>query len=118
MGHLERNQYVRQVLALYQATPGTRGRIRPADRRLAEQLHANGTTTDTVRNALLLAAARRNYRPNDAEPLQPIASLHYFVPVIHEVQKNPPDPGYVQYLEAKLADYQDGFRRPPNHRSS
>lgn len=118
MSTLTREQYVRHVLALYQATPGTNGRVRPADRRLAEQLHDNGTTTEIVHAALLLAAARRNSRPHDAHPLQPVASLHYFVPVIQEVQTKPLDPGYVQYLEGKLADRQDGFRRPSNHRSA
>ncbi len=84
MSKLDRNQFIQHLLALYQATPGTRGRIRTADQRLAEQLHDNGASMEVIRVALLLAATRRSYRPLDAYPLQPVASLHDFVPVIQE----------------------------------
>jgi hypothetical protein len=99
----ERDQYIQQILDLYRQTPGTRGRVRPADRRLAETLYQRDTCPELIRAALLLAAARRTFRPTEAEPLQPIASLHYFLPVIRELQDNPVDPGYVEYLRAKLA---------------
>jgi hypothetical protein len=31
-----------------------------------------------------------------------VRTLHYFLPVIDEVLHQPPDPGYVAYLDAKL----------------
>jgi hypothetical protein len=31
-----------------------------------------------------------------------VRTLHYFLPVVEEVLELPPDPGYVQYLAAKL----------------
>ncbi len=120
MSKLDRNQFVQHVLALYQATPGTRGRIRIADRRLAEHLHDNGVGIEIIRVALLLAATRRSYRPLDAYPLQPVASLHYFVPVIQEIQQNhlALEPGYVQYLEYKIANLQEPITVTTNLRSS
>jgi len=105
-----KDRYVRHILDLYRKTPGTRGRARPADRRLAEQLYRAGTPAETVRAALLLSAARRTVRPLDAEPLQPVNSLHYFLPVIEEIEQQPLDPGYLLYLAAKLA------AALPNHR--
>jgi hypothetical protein len=99
------DRYVRQVLTLYRATSGTRGRATPADRRLAEDLHRQGVPTELVRAALLLAAARRGARPADLEPLQTVNSLHYFLPVIREIQQQPLDPAYILYLQACLAEH-------------
>jgi len=98
----ERETYARRLLALYRATPGTRGRSRPADRRLAEQIFDHAVPLDTVHAALLLATARRTLRPSDAPHLTPIASLHYFLPVIQELLHSPPPPGYLDYLRARL----------------
>ena len=95
-------RYVRHLLALYRATPGTRGRTRPADRRLAEDLYHAGTPAQLLRAALLLASARRASRPHDAPPLQTINSLHYFLPVLRELQRQPPDPAYLNYLDARF----------------
>jgi len=110
--------YVRQVLALYRAAPGTRGRSRTADRRLAEQLYQDATPTDTVRAAILLTVARRLYRPDDAEPLPAINSLHYFLPVLRDIQQQPLDPDYVLYLELKVAQATALARALNNHQKT
>ena len=94
--------YVREILNLYRATPGTRGRATTADRRLAENLHRQGVSPEIVRAALLLATARRAARPPDATPLQTVNSLHYFLPVLDEIQQVPLDPGYIKYLQEWL----------------
>lgn len=60
-----------------------------------------------VHAALLLGAARRTFRPQDAFPLPPIRTLHFFLPVIEEIQDSPPAPGYLQYLEGKLRPWAD-----------
>jgi hypothetical protein len=101
----QQDRYVREVLTLYRQTPGTRGRATTADRRLAEDLHHQGVSVDLVRAALLLAAARRTIRPHDAPPLQTVNSLHYFLPVLQEIQQHPLDPAYILYLEARLAEH-------------
>jgi hypothetical protein len=97
-----KEHYVQQILAFYRATPGTRGRVRTADRRLAEKLYEEAISARLVREALLLAAARRAARSPDAEPLQPIVSLHYFLPVLRELRAEPIDPEYVEYVEYRL----------------
>jgi hypothetical protein len=51
----------------------------------------------------LLASARRLFRDPTSAPLQPIRSLHYFLPVIKEVSAGPLSPDYVKYLRLKLA---------------
>lgn len=99
------DRYVREVLTLYRQTPGTRGRATAADRRLAEDLHRQGVPAELVRAALLLAAARRAARPPDAPPLQTVNSLHYFLPVLREIQQQPLDTAYLDYLAARLAQH-------------
>ena len=97
-----REEYVRQVLEAYRQTPGTTGRVHPPDRRLAAQLHERGVPLETVHNALILAAARRLFRPADATPLPTVRSLAYFLPVIEEVLALKISPDYFRYVRAKL----------------
>ena len=97
-----REEYVRQVLEAYRQTPGTTGRVHPPDRRLAAQLHERGVPLETVHNALILAAARRLFRPADATPLPTVRSLAYFLPVIEEVLELKVSPDYFRYVRAKL----------------
>lgn len=101
---LNRDPYVRQLIAAYRRLPHTLGRSRPADRHLAADLHRKGVPLATVEAALLLAIARRQARPPDATPLPPIRSLHYFLPVIEELLQQPPPDGYLESLRLRLAD--------------
>lgn len=102
MTHPDLVPYLHHVLDLYRRSPDTRGRCRTADRRLAATLHRRGVPISIVRAALILAAARRRARSPDAQPLQPIASLHYFLPVIDELLAEPPDPRYIDLLSSRL----------------
>jgi len=95
--------YVDHVLECYRATPATRGRARPADRRLAEELFRRRVPLQDVRAAFLIAVGRRTFRDAGLEPLQPIASLHYFLPVIEEVHRQPVEPGYLEHIQYRLA---------------
>jgi hypothetical protein len=99
---MEQREYVRRVLEVYCATPGTAGVVRRADRSFATQLHDRGIPLATVENALTLAAARRSARPADAAPLGMIRSLAYFAPVIEEVLQLKVGPEYFQHLRNKL----------------
>jgi hypothetical protein len=101
---VSRDQYVRAVLALYGGLPHTAARRRPSpqDRRLAEQLFERQIPLDTITTACYLAIARRALRQPDAPPLAPIRSLAYFLPVLDEILLNPPEPGYIAYLRARL----------------
>ena len=99
---MERHLYVKAVLDHYRRTPGTIGHARPEDRRLAGILYDRGVSLEQVDAALLLATVRRSFRPRDAAPLNHVRSLHYILPLLDEIRQNPPDPGYLRYLQSKL----------------
>lgn len=101
---MSRDQYVRALLALYGGLPHTAARRRPSqqDRRLAEQLFERQIPLETITMACYLAIARRAMRPPAAPPLVPIRSLAYFLPVLDEILLNPPAPGYIDYLRARI----------------
>ena len=99
----DRDNYLRHLLALYCGLPHTAARRPfPPDRRIAEQLFDRGISLETIETAFLLAIVRRTYRDPQALPLTPIRSLAYFLPVIDEVLRQPPEPGYVSYLRLKV----------------
>ena len=97
-----RHLYVERVLDAYRRTPGTLGQLRQADRKLAAKLYDRGVSLQTIEDALTLVTARRAFRDHDATPLDSIATLHYILPVIHELQTEPPIPGYIDYLRSRL----------------
>jgi hypothetical protein len=85
-----RDRYVQAVLDLYRTVPGVLGRVRRADRELADRLFHNGVPFHAIRNAFIVAAARRIRNNAFATPLPPVRSLHYFLPVLQEVIERPP----------------------------
>ncbi len=110
-----RRLYVQRVLNLYRLAPGTSGQLRRSDRQLAGALHDRGVSLEIVRTALLVAVARRTLRSPSAPPLAPIATLHYFRPVIDELIAEPPEPGYVTHLRYKLASFAPDFVAASDH---
>jgi hypothetical protein len=94
--------YVEQVLLSYRQTPGTTGKVRAADRMLAIQLQQRGVPLQVIQNALVLAAARRIFRPPEAPPLTTVRSLAYFLPVIEELLQSNHSQDYFQHLRQKL----------------
>lgn len=102
MSQTDRARFVDSVLAAYKKTPGTVGIVRKADRRLASQLFDSGVSLELVTAALALAASRRISRPEDADPLEPVRSLHYFRPVIDELLRGDHDPFVLSYIEDRL----------------
>ena len=100
-----REHYIHKVLEAYQHTPGTTGQVRPPDRQLAVQLQQRGIPLRTIENALVLAAARRIFRPPEAPPLATVRSLAYFVPVIEELLTTQVSEDYFQYLRRKLEPF-------------
>ena len=87
---MRQQDYVRQVLDSYVSLPGTPLRPRRDDRFLAEKLYRQRVPLHLLEYALLLGCARRELQEHD-EPLQPIRSLRYFVPVVEEVRHQPVD---------------------------
>lgn len=93
-------QYVQAVLERYLSLPGTPGVTSRHDRRCAEMLFYRGVSLEVVTAALLLGSARRTFRAGN--PLPPVRALHYFLPVIEDLQPADCDPDYVRHLERKL----------------
>lgn len=92
--------YVDARLATYVSLPDTPLRPSRRDRQLARNLCRRWVPLRAVRDALVLASARRTLR--SGTPLPPVRTLHYFLPAIDEVLHQPPDPAYVAYLDAGL----------------
>ena len=108
----ERRRYVRAVLDLYRATPQTRGKTGRGDRALAGKLYDDGTPIGTVRHALILATARRHLRPKKLPPLDRVASLHYFRPVIDEILESPPPADYLDYVTWRIRNVAPALTGP------
>jgi len=91
------------IIATYLRLPDTPRRARHQDQLLAAQLHQRGVPEAIIEAAFLLATTRRINRPPEAEPLTPIRSLRYFLPVIDELLRRPPAPSYLTYLRETVA---------------
>ena len=102
--------YVDAVLERYLWLPMTPVRVGRQDRCCARALYAHRVSLEVVEAALLLAAARRTFRPKDTQPLKPIQALHYFLPVIEEVQQTGIEPGYAEHLRARLRPFAEAKR--------
>lgn len=98
------NAHHDRLIALYLALPHTPAHASRYDYRLALEL-CQRISWEVLETALLLAMARRCLRDSSLAPLQPIRSLHYFLPVIDEVLNMEISTNYVQYLKRKLAPY-------------
>ncbi len=99
----QERSYIEAALATYSSLPDTPARPSRRDRQLARELCRRCVPLRTVRSALVLAAARRTLR--SGPPLPPVRTLHYFLPAIEEVLERPLDPGYVDYLDARLKPF-------------
>lgn len=96
------NDYSTRVLAAYTALADTPDRPSRADRALARDLEHRAVPLELVQQAMLLASVRRHFRDPNLPPLDRIRSLHYFLPVIRQLQTQPLDTIYVDYLQRKL----------------
>ena len=92
--------YVQAVLERYLWLPGTPRVTSRHDRRCAEMLFRRGVPLDVVLAALMIGVARRTFR--GGEPLPRVRALHYFLPVIEDLEESARDPGYLRYIERKL----------------
>jgi hypothetical protein len=96
----EEREYVSAVLECYLWLPGTASVVSRNDRRCAQQLYRRGVPLAIVRSAMIVAVARRTFRSGD--PLPRVRAVHYFLPVVEELQEFPCDPGYVEYMQGRL----------------
>jgi hypothetical protein len=96
--------YLRSVLELYCRLPHTPTRPRRDDRFVVRRPELQRHPFQRVHAALLLATARRLFRPDDSEPLLPIRSFRFFLPILDELRFAHIDNGYINYLAQKIAD--------------
>jgi hypothetical protein len=100
-----RPHYVHELLRLYVATPGVAGRVRRADRELAQALFEHDVPLYAVANAFIVAAARRIRHNAYSTPLPPIQSLHYFREVIREMLERPKGYREIDQLRQSLREH-------------
>jgi hypothetical protein len=104
-GEDPRSQYVGAVLAQYRATPTVLGHVRRTDRDLAGTLYDRGVPLYLVRDALLVAAARRVLNNAfSAVPPPPIRALAYVLPVLAELKQRPLGPRDIDDLARRLRE--------------
>jgi hypothetical protein len=94
---LSREQYLAQVIRLYLQAPDTPRKARKADWAIATTFYRRGIPLADVEHAIYLASLRRHRR---GQPLthEPICSLAYFRPLLEQLQHQPHDPDYVDYI--------------------
>jgi len=96
-------KYIRKIVDLYVNLPQTPNRCAQSDVQLASKWYQLKVKAKDVEAAMLLATARRLFRPNSEEnQLGPIRTLHYFVPVLQEVIQKPLTSEYLDYLRIKM----------------
>jgi hypothetical protein len=105
--------YRQTLIDLYLRLPDTPRCLSRFDLRLVRQLWQRQIPLTTVETAFLLASSRRAARRPDAMPLQPIRSLHYFMPVIEELLAQPVPAPYLAYLRSKVTLQPQPATPPP-----
>ena len=100
-----RERYVQELLRLYLDTPGVEGRVRRADRKLAQDLFERNVPLHAVATAFMVAAARRIRHNAYSTPMPPIRSLHYFKGPIQEMLERPPGCREIEQLRETLRDH-------------
>jgi len=117
MASSERQHYIERLLDLYRCTPETSGRVRRADRCLADRLYHQRVPLELVEIAVHLAAFRRQARSPSDPPLNTIRSLHYFLPILDELSDPRIEPAYLDYLHYRLiGPGRTQIHQPDSHR--
>jgi len=101
----DQRAYVRAVIDAYVRLPVTPARARREDRRLAAELHTRGVPRGVVEAALLIGTLRKLRRPTQDPVPTTIRSLHYFMPVIEEILRDPIPAPYIDYLREVMAEW-------------
>lgn len=107
--------YLRSVLQLYCRLPHTPSRPRKDDRFVVHQLELQRHPILRVQAALLLGTVRRLFRVEQTEPLMPIRSFRFFLPIVEEFRINGLDSRYVPYLARKIREL-TGVELPLNEK--
>ncbi len=97
-----RQRYADAVVKNYVRLPGTPLRPSRRDWHLAAGFYDQAIPLPAVWAAFVIASVRWAIRSPQQPKLPAIRTLFYFVPAIDEVLATSPEPGYLEYLVAKL----------------
>lgn len=100
--HPEQEAYVASVREGFLSLGCGIGKFGAAEVHAARNMQARGIPLAVIQDAMLLGACRKYTSWLNGEALEPIRSLHYFEPLIAEIQTNPVPPGYSAYLRKKV----------------
>ena len=110
--HGEDAKYVAEIRDWFEALGcTTHGGFNAGDMKTARALKRRGVPIEVARDALLLAACRKYQSWLNGSLSAPIASLRYIEPLIAEVQQQPFVQNYREYLNAKVKQLQDAWRK-------
>jgi hypothetical protein len=94
--------YVDSLRKFFITLSCTSGRFGPSEERQAEALEKKGIPLQTIEDAMLVGACRKYVSWINNGPSAPIASLHYFDPIIEEVLERPFPAGYREYMNLQV----------------
>ncbi len=98
----EEESYVGSVRKRFVTLGCTTGRFSPPDEQLARDLEQKAIPLAVVEDAMLIGACRKYVSWLNSGPSAPIASLHYFEPIIEEVMERPFPTGYRDYMRLQV----------------
>lgn len=98
----EEGSYVGSVRKWFLTLGCTIGRFSPSDERLAGSLEQKGIPLAVIEDAMLIGGCRKYVSWLNSGASAPIASLHYFEPIIDEVIERPFAPGYRDYMRLQV----------------
>lgn len=103
--------YVASVREMFLALACGKGSFGPADKETAADIARRGVPLELVRDALLVGEARKYVSWMNNGDTAPIGSLKYFNAVIDELQRQPIESGYRDYLEAKTREFRQRWKK-------
>ena len=103
--------YVEQVRRAFRGRACVQADFGPADERLAAAWQSQGIPLQTVQHAILLGCVRKSMAMIDQPATQPVRQLHYFKPLLLEVQREPFPAAYWQHLELNLGRCEDYWQQ-------
>jgi len=104
-------KYVAEIRDCFEALGCTHGGFNAGDMKTARALKQRGIPIEVIRDALLLAACRKYQSWLNGSLSAPIASLRYIEPLIAEIQLQPFAQNYREYLNTKVKQLKDMWRK-------
>jgi hypothetical protein len=105
------NGYVDAVRNLFLGLGCTSGRFGPPEVSQAHHLEKRAISLQELEDAMIVGACRKYVSWLSNGPSDPIATLHYFEPLIEEIRERPFPPGYRDYLRMEVKKLAEQWKR-------